>query len=147
DKGAPRRVWRRNQVEATSPPVPLQEGALQEWVVSPEQPPVVVRGLVRRHETGDFVVTVFLVNGQDEPERSRDEAWLFQPEVIVEGEAGASVFRRRPRLETAPEGDDPDAAIVAMGYRRQAEFAVGHGVAVHVDTAPGDPLRATRVAT
>jgi hypothetical protein len=36
---------------------------------------------------------------------------------------------------------------LAMMYRHHVEFAVGHGVSVHVDTAPGQPDRAIRVRT
>ena len=41
----------------------------------------------------------------------------------------------------------PRSAQLAMAYRDTVEFAVGHGVAVHAEPAPGDPTRAVRIAT
>ena len=57
------RVWKREPVEGVLPPVPLVEGEIPEQAVTEEQPEVVVRGLVRRHGD-DWIVTLFLVNGQ-----------------------------------------------------------------------------------
>ena len=149
--GEPKQVWRRAQVANTAT-IPLREGPIEPWAVAPEQPAVGVQGLVRRLR-GDWIVTLFLVNGQEEPERLRDEAWLFQPELAVEaldtGWAGAAIFRRRPRPH-APSprpGWRAEEDALAMAYRDQVEFAVGHGVAVRVTVAPEDPQRATRIAS
>lgn len=62
-----------------------------------EQPEVVVRGTARRHE-GHWIFSLFLVNGQSEPKIRRDEAWIFQPELIVESADGAPIFRQRTLL-------------------------------------------------
>ena len=45
------------------------------------------------------------------------------------------------------QGDDPERDTLEMIYRRQVEFAVGHGIAVHAVSAPDDPERATEVRT
>lgn len=142
-------VWRRVPVERTVGPIRVQPGKIDPIVVSPEQPGVHVEGVVRCHDSG-FVVTLFLVNGQEEPKRLRDEAWLFQPELIVEAEDGSPCFEKRTRPVQA---DRIDAAefledrTLAMLYRHRVEFAVGHGVAVHAEEAPDDPGRAVRVRT
>ncbi|AFZ67167.1 DISARM system helicase DrmA [Deinococcus peraridilitoris] len=112
----------------------------------PACPSVVVRGRVRLHPNGrDRLVTLFLVNTQRTPDANVDAAWLFQPELVVRDLGRVGSFRRRPPLE--PDGSDPEREALAMLYREQVEFAVGHGVAVAARVAPGDPERATEVRT
>lgn len=107
-----------------------------------------VQGSVRaKNANGDRLVTLFLVNGQDEPESNKDTAWVFQPELIVRSVAGSvnsAIFRRRPVLDA--DGMDPEREALEMIYRNRVEFAVGHGVAVHAETA-GDVTLATEVRT
>ena len=43
--------------------------------------------------------------------------------------------------------DDPEHDALEMIYRRHVEFAVGHGVAVHARSAPGETERAVEVNT
>src|SRR6185437_2749691 len=55
-----------------------------------------------------------------------------------------------PRPESVSGGDAADRAEqrrLAMAHRHTPEFATGHGAAVHVTTAPGDPMRAIEVRT
>ncbi len=145
DKGAPRRVWKRRQIEGTSPAIALQDGRLEPWRPSSDFPDVSVQGIVRR-QAGHWIVTLFLVNAQEEPKLLRDQAWLFQPELVVTGPDHAPIFRKR-----MDGGDlarpDPEARAMAMIYRRQVEFAVGHGVSVHADVAPGSSDQAMSVST
>ena len=84
-------------------------------------------------------MTIFLVNNQPKPEESQDAAWVFQPEIIVRGLENAAVFRRRPVLDA--DGYDPEREALEMVYRKRVEFAVGHGVSVHVQTALNDATR------
>lgn len=138
-----RAVWRRVPVEGVSAPIPLREGRIADWSPCDDQPEVRVQGLVRaRH--GQWVVTLFLVNGQKEPERLRDTAWVFQPELVVAVDGGAPLFRRRLFHR---EGGEPEEKAMAMLYRHQTEFAVGHGIAVHADLAAGRTDRAVRLST
>ena len=136
-------------MEGTLAPIPLSEGPVTPRSPVAEQPEVTVQGLVRRR--GDvWIVTLFLVNGQTEPERLKDASWIFQPELVVESSDGAAVFVRRPfRRDPARMGAEAhrETAEMDMLYRRHVEFAVGHGVAVHAEVAPGDPWRAVRVMT
>lgn len=145
----PLTVWKRQPMGRALPAFALEHGAQASQSVDPEQPEVRVRVAVRR--TGAcWAVTVFLVNEQDEPEQSRDTAWIFQPELRVAAPDGAAIFRRRADLPQAPAGDSVAAAedqAMAMLYRHQVEFAVGHGVAVHAELTPNDPTCATELIT
>src|SRR5205823_4348976 len=95
-KGAPKTVWKRRPMGGTSHVFSLKEGPLIPWSPEAEElPDVVVKGIVRRTE-GSWTVTLFLVNEQREPEKRRDEAWVFQPELLVEAPDGTSIFQRRP---------------------------------------------------
>ena len=158
--GNPAPVWKREPVEGTFD-VPLTDGEIPETAPSGEQPEVVVRGIVRSpgggeggagaaEGRGDRIVTLFLVNGQAEPKEKRDEAWIFQPELVAESPDGSPVFTRRPSLRD-PERTDPatyaEESQMAMVYRREVGFAVGHNVSVRADKDPGDPRRALRVST
>ncbi len=144
DAGNPRRVWKRRPIESTSAPIPLKPGPLK-WPVTAEFQEVTVQGLVRaqRH---DWIVTLFLVNGQEEPKQLRDTAWLFQPELIVTTLDKSPSFLRRPQNLDLVHADAEDRAM-AMIYRSDVEFAVGHGVSVHADRLPGDIDRAVRLST
>jgi len=153
--GAPARVWKRVPVARTATfdlarAVEESGGRLLPWAPCDEQPDVVVRGIVRRPASSGsdptgFTVTLFLVNDQTEPKQLRDAVWLFQPELIVEGEfVGRRLLRDHPGDGSAAFEEE---AELAMLYRRHPEFAVGHGAAVHADTVAGDPWRAVRLAT
>lgn len=129
--------------------LPLTEGAIPHQAPDPNHPAVRIQGSVRaRNAKGDRLVTLFLVNAQEEPDTNRDTAWLFQPELIVRAEPQATqraVFRRRPVLDA--DGMDPERESLEMIYRNRVEFAVGHGVAVHAETAKDSPTRAIEVRT
>jgi hypothetical protein len=146
DEGEPPLVWRRYPMGGKVIRLELREGELGPVAPDSDQTEVVVRGRARRHE-GDWLVTVFLVNGQEIPKQRRDEAWLFQVELAVEDPESRPIFRRRPEVELALAGDEEEARTLAMLYRDQVEFAVGHGVSVHAVPDPDDPRRATRIET
>ncbi len=147
--GQPKMVWKRCQIEGTSPPIPLQPGPIR-WTVAPEFGEVEIQGIVRPKHHDQWIVTLFLVNGQTEPDKLRDTAWLFQPEIIVESPDGDPIFRKRP-TRRAPDRMDPIAfaewQAMEMIYRKHVEFAVGHGVSVHADLPDGATDRANRVST
>ena len=128
--------------------IDLVEGVVSHRAPDGEHPEVRVQGTVRGKNTnGDRLITLFLVNAQQEPEENKDSAWVFQPELIVRA-AGASdkaIFRRR--VELSSKEDDEERKALEMIYREEVEFAVGHGVAVHAKTDDGDPERAQEVRT
>ena len=127
DDGSPRLVWRRVPMEG-SITLPLAEGAIGTRVPVDDAPDVVVTGLVRGRVAGS-VVTVFLVNRQEEPDQLKAAAWLFQPELVVEGPHGEAVFRRREAGGMSRDSLDPavlaELDAMAMLYRHRLEFAVG----------------------
>jgi hypothetical protein len=148
ESGELKLVWKRTPKEGISRPMPLQAGRFI-WKPDPELPEVYVQGLVRPR--GDhWSVTLFLVNGQQEPKKLRDQAWLFQPELIVECPAGKPVFHRRAsvrepgKLDLLSYAEDQE---MAMLYRHCVEFAVGHGVSVQAEPCPGQCDRAARLRT
>jgi len=144
-RGAPKRVWRRTQRGGEPHLVLLQEGSIAPWQPEKEeQPDVFVKGIVRRSGPG-WTVSLFLVNGQHEPKKNRDQAWLFQPELIVEAPDGAPIFQRRVPEQKLPIYNEEKA--MAMLYRRNIGFATGHGISVHAETLPGDSTCAVRLSS
>ncbi|MDP9310845.1 MAG: DISARM system helicase DrmA [Chloroflexota bacterium] len=138
-----RRVWQRQQIDVASQPLPLVHGRIENWSPAPDYPDVTVQGIMRKRD-GQWIVTLFLVNGQQEPVAAKDSAWIFQPELIVTSADGAPSFRKR-----TPPQDNPDLEeqMMVMLYRNQVEFAVGHGVAVDAEVSPESVDCATRVWT
>ena len=147
EEGRPLRVWKRIPMESRIDPLVLTPGPIGPLGVIEEQPQIILRG-VANEVAGLLVVSLFLVNGQDEPKERRDEAWLFQPALVVEAADGTAVFRGRPRASDLGDSlpQDEDRAI-AMLYRDRVEFAVGHGVSSDVEVDASDPRRATRITT
>lgn len=126
----------------------LNEGVIPHQAPDKTYPEVRVQGSIRaKNANGDRLVTLFLVNAQEEPESNRDIAWVFQPELIIRAEKAATkraIFRRRPVLDA--DGKDQERESLEMIYRNRVEFGVGHGVAVHAETSE-DVTLATEVRT
>ncbi|HXO43462.1 MAG TPA: DISARM system helicase DrmA, partial [Thermoanaerobaculia bacterium] len=126
----------------------LDDGVIKPLLPDHHEQEVRIQGAVRTNAKGERLVTLFLVNRQLEPDMNRDSAWLFQPVLIVRGfgkAAGTAVFLRRPINDVVV--DDAERDHLGLIYRRRVEFAVGHGVAVHAETAVHDPTRAIEVRT
>lgn len=127
----------------------LDDGTVSHQAPDPENPDVRVQGTIRpKSANGDRLVTLFFVNTQEEPETNKDTAWVFQPELSVRAADDATdkaIFRRRPLL--AGENQDTERASLEMIYRKQVEFAVGHGISVHSTTATQDSEQAVEVRT
>ncbi len=147
--GAPRLVWKRNPMERIWDDVPLINGVIGPLRTATDAGEVRVKGLARKTEDA-WLVSLFLVNEQAEPNQLKDAAWLFQPELVVEGPEGEAVFSSRSAGGLCGASSmDPEEEQQAMDmlYRRHVEFAVGHGVSVHAETSPDDPQRAVRLST
>jgi hypothetical protein len=142
----PRTVWRRHP-RGGSTTIALAEGTIASWSPDPYQPEVVVRGTARRRDSV-WIVTLFLVNTQHEPDKLRDTAWIFQPALSIGAPDQSPVFRQRQRIGMDDAGTPSDEdRVMQMLYRQQVEFAVGHGVSVHAEPDEHDPTRATRIST
>lgn len=128
ERGEPRLVWRRRQVEHAVQ-VPIQDGKRQlgrpPWADQPE-----VKLLATCRRRGDrWIVELTLVNGQKEPEKYRDQAWLFQAQLRVTAvEGSAPIFL--PQLEHDLGASEDEERHLALLYRDCLEFAFGRNVAV-----------------
>ncbi len=146
DKGEQPSVWQRQPKEGRADLL-LRAGELDIFYPDPDNPNVYVRGLCRRR-AGAWTITLFLINAQSEPEQNKDEAWLFQPEVrvtaVADAPTGPAIFIKRQLPDGLNSQDDEDRAM-QMLYRREVEFAVGHGVAVHAERAWDNWERATEI--
>jgi len=87
-----------------------ETGKLAPWSPYVETPEVTVQGLIRQR-ANQWIITLFLVNGQAEPKIRKDSAWLFQPELIVTAPDGAPIFERRALPH---EQHDLDEQLMAM---------------------------------
>lgn len=146
--GNPQKIWKRTPMGNISGPIKLNPGPIKPWIVTEKQPEIIVRGLVRK-KAGDWIITLFLVNGQQDKKRLADEAWIFQPELIVEAVDGSAAFVKRPQQHDSSKLDQltyAEEQTMAMLYRNHVEFAVGHGVAIHADTAQDNLSRAFRIS-
>lgn len=145
ETGKSPRCWKRIP-SGGSAVVSLKKRTIEPIRIDAECPSVVVQGSVSAPlENGDRLVTIFLVNTQTMPPQNQDQAWIFQPELIVRDMEGRAVFRRRPILR-ADEFDEEREAL-EMIYRDRVEFAVGHGISVHATVSEEDRERATEVRT
>jgi hypothetical protein len=147
--GNKRLVWKRSQRGGTSEPISLKTGRMKRWVPDGEFHEVHVQGVIRRRDSF-WSVTLFLVNGQDEPKKLRDTAWLFQPELIVQAPDSKPIFYRHA-TQRAPGKSDAvmyaEEQELAMLYRNHVEFGHGHGVSIHAECPEGVCDRAVRIST
>lgn len=141
-------IWKRSPRAGVSEPIPLKVGRLN-WAPDPEFPEVQVQGLIRKRDSF-WTITLFLVNGQEEPKKLRDMAWLFQPKLIVESPDGQPIFHSRP-VSRDPGKSDPvtfaEEQEMAMLYRYHVEFGVGHGVSIHAECPEGVCDKAIWIST
>lgn len=143
--GTPKLIWKRYQRGRRLAPIRLVGDKSFEQSIDTDSPEVLLKGRVRRYDN-HWSVTLFLVNNQIEPRRRRDEAWVFQPELIVRSPEGEAIFERRSLKRTTRGADSDEMAMLDMLYRKRLEFATGHGVSVHVE-ADGTGACAYSVAT
>jgi hypothetical protein len=140
-KGSTLLVWKR-YVRGGSITIPLKDGPIKPQAPDPEFPDIYVQGQVRRRNT-HYVVTLFLVNAQEEL-RPKDEYHIFQPKLVASGVDGQAVFCKRTTLGT---NNDLEERLMALLYRHHVEFAVGHGISVHAEVAKDSLDRATIIET
>ena len=143
-------VWKRNNFRGDVL-FRLEENAVERVELFPWRDRQHVRisaRAKRRHNS--WIVTLFLINDQEMPKERIDEAWLFQASLQVASADGAPIFVERrtalPDSITMPETHGEQQSL-AMLYRNDADFAVGHGTAVEVERDSNDPLRAALLRT
>jgi hypothetical protein len=151
--GNPASVWKREPVKPASIPLPLVEGSIGTIVPDKAHAQVVLQGRMRRTSHG-WVVTIFLVNQQEERKRQhepKDEVWVFQPKLRVRGLKDEPIFVQRKEAKADLSKMDPltreEMETMAMLYRHHREFAVGHGVSIHASLPEPLAERATAVET
>lgn len=140
-KGNSLKVWKRYP-RGGSVTVSLKEGPLSPLAPDAEFPDIYVRGQIRKRNT-HFIVTLFLVNAQEEL-RPKDQYHIFQPKLTATSVDGHAVFCKRVTTGT---NNDLEERLMAMMYRHQLEFAVGHGVSIHATVSADAPHRATSIET
>jgi hypothetical protein len=142
-------VWKRSPVEGVID-IPVKEGRTASLPPNPEYPQVGIQGRMRKTADG-WLVTLFLVNGQEQPKKDKDSAWLFQAEMIAESPDRRPVFQRRQfqklNLSKMDEIGLSEHQAYAMLYRNHSEFAAGHSIGVHAEISPEHPGRAVRLET
>ncbi|MBM9518766.1 DISARM system helicase DrmA [Desulforhopalus vacuolatus] len=143
--GKPFRYWKRIP-SGGSVIIPMTKRKIEPLAIDNQCPEVLVQGSISLPlDNGDRLVTLFFINDQSMPEKNQDQAWVFQPELIVRDPEKRPIFRRRPVLDS--DGADAEREALEMIYRKQVEFAVGHGVSVHATTAENDSEHAVEVRT
>jgi hypothetical protein len=145
--GKPIWVWKRYP-HGGKQEIQLKPGPIKPLMLDGRSPDVFVQGQVRKRDEHLFV-TLFLVNGQEQG-RPKDETYVFQPELIATARDDAPIFAQKRQLR-AGKNADPAAKLeeetMAMLYRHQVEFAVGHGVSVRAKVSDESPDRAVMLKT
>ncbi|MEI6315094.1 MAG: hypothetical protein WCO89_09500, partial [Syntrophus sp. (in: bacteria)] len=148
--GTPALVWQRKNVIGVPQLISLKDGGFGPIPTASEQPLVVVQGRIR-HTVEGWIITVFLINQQEQQKQRKDEAWVFQPKIIVLAPDEAPIFIKRKRFSTDLSKMDPitreETETLEMLYRQHLEFAVGHGVSVHVTIPTPFVDKATQIET
>ncbi|MBN8595643.1 MAG: DISARM system helicase DrmA [Anaerolineae bacterium] len=142
DEALDRPYWQRVPVTFTSKPIRVRDGLIPQ-IHTERGRAVYLVGLCRK-ANGGYSLTLFLVNGQAEPKRNKDETWVFQPEITMYAPDGSPIFAKRAMPRTERDVEDRS---MEMLYRGHQEFAVGHGASVSVESVPGNPARALKIAT
>ena len=151
--GSEANVWQRHPVAAPPLSLDLKDGNIKPTALRTDHPLVQLQGRMRQTTDG-WVVTLFMVNQQEERTRRgvpKDEVWVFQPKLRVHGVDRQPIFVQRKNAKADLSKMDSrtreESETLEMLYRHQREFAVGHGISVHA-TLP-EPLaeQATQVET
>lgn len=137
-------VWQRTPAGGSAV-ISLDNPSIFPIPLDGNYPKVVLKGSVSKPQrNGIKLVSLFLVNDQPKPSRLQDEAWVFQPTITVESTDNQPVFVSKPGPD---EHLDDEVNSLNMLYRNRVEFAVGHGVSVHVQASKTNPDKATRIST
>lgn len=140
--------WKRVPHGPVRVAVPLDAGILaqKDGIPVPESRGLVLRGELRTTEMeglepGTRVLSLFLVNDRGAVERDRDTQFVFQVRLTVTYERG---FASRPNRR-GEDGTDEDQRVLALNFRDQREWAVGHNTSVERPIAVNGKV--TRLST
>jgi hypothetical protein len=140
DKNNPKTVWQRNPINGSGifklADIAATTEQTREWYPDRKNAPAVVVRVRCRKIDRDWIVTIFLENCQTEPARNRDSAWLFQPEIKVQGSnPHQAIFIRKPLTGSGSLDSDMryEQESLQLLYRNCIEFAVGHNTSVHAE--------------
>ena len=89
-----------------------------------------------RQRNGEWVITLFLVNAQEEPKKLARHCLAVPTRADRDLSGWCSRFFAGAGFCCSRQADEEEKAM-GMLYRQQVEFAVGHGVAVHAELAEG----------
>ena len=146
EDGTPLRAWKRRPAGGKIQ-MELKPGWIKPIAIDGLSPNVCIQGVIREDVDGQYrMITIFLVNNQVLPKENQDEAWVFQPEIIVRDQEGGAIFCKRP-IQMDESMDEIERATLEMIYRKQVEFAVGHTISVHASPTEEDPEKATEIRT
>lgn len=151
--GTPANIWKRQPITAPAIALTLNDGNIPGIPLHPDHQLVVLQGRMRS-TPGGWVVTLFMVNQQEERTRRnepKDEVWVFQPKLRVRGVDHQPIFVQRSNTAFDFSKMDPltreESETLEMLYRHQREFAVGHGISVHARLPEPLAERAIQVET
>lgn len=158
-------AWRRYHREAlvqgipiksagSLPQIPLSsstQNALGVLVTGVDDSEIVLEGVIRDF-SGYRAVSLFLVNRRTKGalgDRSKDERWIFQPQISIRSSDGSAIFVAKDFQAEPIQASDGDGeeAISSLLYMHAREFATGHGVAVGWDLPTHEGQRTTCVFT
>lgn len=139
--GSEHRFWSREPISSDYP-LELTEGKGR-FKPHNDFEKVFVKYHVRKRQ-GTWLVTLFLVNSQEELSINKDENWLFQAQLEVIAADGSAIFVKKT---IGYSDNDPELSNLELLYRHQVEFATGHSVGVSVTVDDVDPTRAKSIKT
>jgi hypothetical protein len=150
ENGAPKKVWQRHPVQGVKK-LTLDHPREEDWFVDlNEAPEVFARIKIRRSAQKEWIITAFLVNGQSEAKEYKSSSWLFQPELIIDSADSDFPFPfvRKP-LVKVPQLDfqtQQDIEQMNLLYRKQIEFASGHGVSIEVEQETENQVKSLKTS-
>ncbi|MRG95723.1 DISARM system helicase DrmA [Polyangium spumosum] len=125
--------WKRVPYGPVPVTVPLDASVLQhkDGIPVPGSRNLVLKGELRTTtmdglDPGTRVLSLFLVNHRTAVERDRDTQFAFQVRMQLTYERG---FVSRPNRR-GEDGSDEDQRVLALAFRDQREWAVGHNTSV-----------------
>ncbi|MFH0960214.1 MAG: hypothetical protein V1897_16085, partial [Pseudomonadota bacterium] len=115
DKGEPKLVWRRKPIDESWDNFDASSTKLSGYELFRSYFGKVTIQALSKPFGEERIVSIYLVNEQQSPPRSKDQAWLFQPELYVEAMDGSAVFRQRPSsLSSSWQARQPDYEDLVM---------------------------------